>query len=380
MNSTIHNRFPFPAEQLLTPCLKVCPETLRDNLSSMIRIAGSAAGLRPHVKTHKCPHIVGLAASMGIVKHKCATLAEAEMLAGVASDVLLAYPLLGPAVSKFAELASHFTKCRWATVVDDPAAMLQLDQEFSRRNLQVEVYLDIDIGMHRTGIAPGDQAVELAKRVHNGSSLQLSGLHVYDGHHHQADRQQRTDAVRDSIQSVVALVEQMRSQGLPVPRLVCGGTPTFPVFAQLAELWPDAVQMPEIELSPGTSVLSDYIYGRDFSDIAGIRPAATLLTRVISKPGSGLITVDLGYKAVASDPPVGKRCHFLGLKDAEEMRHSEEHLVVRTTEADRLQLGQILEVVPSHICPTVALHSSMLVVQDGMVQDDWPIVRHRLYY
>ena len=139
------------------------------------------------------------------------------------------------------------------------------------------------------------------------------------------------------------------------------------------------MRLPSVELSPGTSVLSDYNYGRDYPDIAGIAPAAILLTRIISKPGPDLITLDLGYKAISADSPAGKRCHFVDLADAEEVRHNEEHLVVRTSAATGLKLGQVLRVVPAHICPTVALHDYLHAVSQGRVVDSWPVDRRRLY-
>ena len=166
---------------------------------------------------------------------------------------------------------------------------------------------------------------------------------------------------------------------LAIARLVCGGTPTFPVFVNWAASSGQRTDLPGVELSPGTSVLSDFNYGRDYPDIVGIQPAAMLFTRVVSKPAPNLITVDLGHKAVAADPPAGRRCHFVDLPDAQEVKHSEEHLVVQTSVADKIAVGQILRVLPGHICPTVALHHHLVVVDQGAVQGLWPVVRHRIY-
>jgi D-threonine aldolase len=389
---------PFPIDQLLTPCLAVFPSVIEQNLRTMIDIAGSPKNLRPHVKTHKCRQIVEMAVSMGIVKHKCATLAEAEMLASVATDVLLAYPQVGPAVKKLADLVCKFSGCRWATVVDSPEDVTWLSSEFSKRDLRIDVYIDIDTGMHRTGIQPSQRAVELARQIQRSPGLHLAGLHVYDGQNHQSDPGQRRLAVVESMRLVSDFVVALQNQGVPVKRLVCGGTPSFPVFAELRGNWQGAAGLPELELSPGTTVLSDFNYDRDFPDIAGIQPAALLLTRVVSKPGGNLVTVDLGYKAVSPDQPAGSRCHFLDLPDAQEVRHSEEHLVIRTQSADRLKLGQMLRVLPAHICPTVALHDQMMLLDDSVILDDsvgfddsvvleklmvvdqWPVVRYRLYH
>jgi D-threonine aldolase len=366
-------------DHLLTPCLAVSPRVVRDNYQAMIAIAGSADRLRPHVKTHKCPEIVKIASKLGISKHKCATLAEAEMLAELTRDILIAYPLVGPNVAKLADLAASFPQVRFSTVIDCARAANLLGQVFSERNQAIDVLIDVNVGMNRTGIPPNENATVLAKQIKQLSSLNLVGLHVYDGQNHQPNLSERTEAVTSLMNPVVELVQELNSINIPIGKLVCGGTPTFPVFAKWASLNSDKPNVPQVELSPGTSVLSDYNYGRDYPDIVGVQPAAMLFTRVVSKPGPGLITVDLGHKAVAADPPAGRRCHFVDLPDAEEIKHSEEHLVVRTAQADNLEVGQVLRVLPGHICPTVALHANMVVVEDGKVSGFWPIMRHRIY-
>ncbi len=368
--------------ELMTPCLLVYPDIIRSNLAEMLRIAGGATRLRPHVKTHKCADIVRMALAMGINKHKCATLAEAEMLANCgAPDVLIAYPQTGPSIEKLLDLTQLFAQTEFTTVVDNALALRELAAVTSRRGISLQVLIDIDSGMHRTGIAPDADAVELAREIVDCSTLRLVGLHVYDGHNHQSDLQERQSAVAALMQPVFQLVKQLRGEGIPIDKVVCGGTPTFPVFAEL--------QVPveimqggrlELELSPGTTVLSDFNYGKNYRDMSGIRHAAMLLTRVISKPGKDLLTVDLGYKAVASDPPAGHRCSFPELPDVEQIQHSEEHLVLRTSAAGSYQVGDVLYAIPAHICPTVALHAQLQVVENGHVTGNWPVsARHRLY-
>jgi D-serine deaminase-like pyridoxal phosphate-dependent protein len=364
-------------ENLLTPCLLVYPDIVLANLRETIRVAGGAARLRPHVKTHKTPEIVRMGMSEGIDKHKCATLSEASMLAqcGVA-DVLVAYPQVGPAIACLADLVANFPATKFSTVVDNSQALDQLSRVFQSRGSTIEILLDIDSGMHRTGIPAGPAAMVLYERIASAPAVRPAGLHIYDGQNHQAELEVRRGAVRDLLPPILDMVRQLTNSGLPVPKLVCGGTPTFPVFAQLQS----EILGVEIELSPGTCVLNDFNYGRDYPDMAGIQPAALLLTRVVSRATTGQVTVDLGYKAVASDPPAGKRCHFLNLVDAREIQHSEEHLVIESPQAERLKIGDVLYVQPAHVCPTVALHSQMLVVKEGRVVDHWAVLgRDRLY-
>ncbi len=361
---------------LITPCLLVYPHLLRKNLAETIRIAGSPQRLRPHVKTHKTPQIVQLELEAGITKHKCATLAEAQMLAECgAPDVLISYPQVGPAIRRLGELVDLFPGTRFSTVVDNATSLRQLESEFEKHVNRLSVLLDIDTGMHRTGIGLGAAADELYRQLSRSSVLTAGGLHVYDGQNHQSDEPERRAAVDSLIAPVMAMVERLAADGVAVPKLVCGGTPTFPLFAELANSGTSV----EIECSPGTCVLTDFNYSNNYRDMAGFRPAAVLMTRVISKSVPGRVTVDLGYKAVASDPPAGRRCHFLNLPDAKEIQHSEEHLVVESPAADELNVGDVLYVVPAHICPTVALHSHLIVVEDGQVVNRWRVTaRDRL--
>jgi D-serine deaminase-like pyridoxal phosphate-dependent protein len=353
---------------VFSPGLLFYRDVIRHNIDMLIaRVGGDPRRLRPHVKTHKTREIARMQIERGIMKHKCATIAEAEMLAGVgAADVLLAYNLVGPNTGRFARLRETFPACRFSTVVDHPLAAEALSDAFLGATRPVEVLLDVDVGQHRTGIAAGAAAVQLYETVARLPGLAPGGLHVYDGHNHQPHLEERRQAVDRLLTVVTELKETLTAKGLPVPRTVLGGTPTFPVYAELR--WPDA------ECSPGTCVLNDSNYAAWFADLGEFQNAALLLTRVISRPTPRRVTFDLGYKAVASDPPAGKRCVLLGLPDAEAVLHNEEHLVVETAAAERFRPGDVAYAVPAHVCPTTALHKFAYVVEGGKVVDRWEIV------
>jgi D-threonine aldolase len=191
------------------------------------------------------------------------------------------------------------------------------------------------------------------------------GLHVYDGHNHQGAPDERRTAALAGLDSALTLRRTLESRGWPVPRLVVGGTPTFPVYAPL--------DVPGLECSPGTSLLYDAGYGNRFSDL-GFVPAALLLTRVISRPTRTRVTFDLGYKAVASDPPAGKRLTLLDIHNYEAVIHNEEHLTIETDDAERFQPGDLAFAIPTHVCPTVALHRQAVVIEGGRVTGAWNIV------
>ncbi len=352
---------------VFSPGLLFYKDLIRKNIDLAVRMAGGPEKLRPHVKTHKTREIVRMALEAGITKHKVATVAEAEMVAGCgAPDVLLAYPVVGPNCGRVARLAAAFPGCRFSVLADHPAPLHALSGAMSAAGAAVDVMLDLDVGQHRTGIAPGDDAAALYEQTARLPGLRPGGLHVYDGHNHQESLPEREAAVKRLLQPVLALRDGLGRKGLPVPRLVVGGTPTFPVFVQLG--------LPDAEYSPGTCFLQDHGYGTRFTDVSGFVPAALLLTRVISKPTSTRLTLDLGYKAVASDPPAGKRCVLLNVPDYEPVLQNEEHFVIDTPAAGRFQPGDEVYALPTHICPTCALHRQAYVVEGGRVTETWDIV------
>jgi D-serine deaminase-like pyridoxal phosphate-dependent protein len=354
------------ASAIFSPALVFYKELIQRNIARAIEIAGHPSRLRPHVKTHKTREIVRLQLAAGITKHKCATLAEAEMLAdcGV-PDVLLAYHLVGPNCGRMARLMQAYPQCRFAVLADHPAAAQALSDAMTAQRQEVDVLLDVDPGQHRTGIAPGPEAVSLYSQIAQLPGLCAGGLHIYDGHNHQENAAERQAAVQKQVETVLALSATLKEKRLPVPRLVLGGTPTFPIYARL--------DLPEVECSPGTCFLNDHSYSARFADLGGFTPAALLLTRVISRPTSNRITLDLGYKAVASDPPAGHRCVLLDVPGATAVIHNEEHLVVETPAADRYRPGDEVYAMPTHICPTCALHRQAHVVEDGVVTEQWAI-------
>jgi D-serine deaminase-like pyridoxal phosphate-dependent protein len=356
--------FRVPHDELLSPSLVVDRGRLVENLWTMIQVARGADRLRPHVKTHKMAAVVRLAESMGIRKHKCATIAEAEMVAAAGgTDVLLAYPVVGPNVRRLANLVRHYPETVFRAMVDDPDVARALSEGFEGQSLPLPVLVDLDVGMGRTGIAPGGQAEALYERLERLPNLVPDGLSAYDGHIHDFDPVERAEKARPGIEQTLALRDRLLARGLPVPRLVLGGTPTFPIHAALDE--------PGVECSPGTCALHDAGYSTRYPDLPFV-PAAALLTRVISRPRPGRICLDLGHKAVAADPP-GARLTLLGVPDATLGGQSEEHLVVDTPHAAEFPPGTPLLAIPMHVCPTCALHRQVYVIEDGELVGEWEV-------
>ncbi|HMC66031.1 MAG TPA: D-TA family PLP-dependent enzyme [Gemmataceae bacterium] len=352
---------------VFSPALVFYKDLIRRNIGRAVEIAGRPGRLRPHVKTHKTREIARMELAAGITKHKCATLAEAEMLAGCGvKDVFLAYNLVGPNCERLAKLVRAFAECRFAVQADHPAAARMLSEAMAAHGQNVDVLIDIDVGQHRTGIEPGAEAIKLYELFGQLPGLRPGGFHVYDGHNHQEDVAERRAAVAEQIEPVLAMREALLKKGLPIPRMVMGGTPTFPIYARM--------DLPGLECAPGTCFLQDHGYGTHFPDLTGFVPAALLLTRVISRPTATRVTLDLGYKAIASDPPAGKRCVLLNVPEYQPVLQNEEHFVIETPAAERFRPGDEVYALPTHICPTCAMHKHAYVAENGRIVDRWEIV------
>lgn len=349
-------------EEIASPALLVYPARVRENVRRMIALAGGTERLRPHMKTHKMAEVIRMQREAGISKFKCATIAEAEMAARAgAEDVLLAYPPVGPNPERLLRLVKAFPKTKFSAIADDAGAIGRLSDVFAHGGETIEVLLDVDNGMHRSGIAPGAKAVELYRLLADSPGLRAGGFHVYDGHVREADLKARIAHAEADYAPVAQLRQELESQGLPVPHVVAGGTPTFPVHARHADR----------ECSPGTCAFWDVSYAGKFPDF-DFMPAALVLTRVISKPGDNRLCLDLGYKAISPDNP-GDRVQLLEPSDAKPVVHSEEHLTIETSHAAEFAVGDALYGVPFHICPTVALHREAVVIENGRAVDRWSV-------
>ncbi len=333
------------------------------NLGRMLAIAGDPTRLRPHLKTHKLGECVAMQVAAGILKAKVATVAEAEMAAlnGV-RDVLLAVQPVGPQALRLARLARRFPEVTFSAVLDDADALENLALAIRAvGSPKIGVWVDLDVGQHRTGIEPGPGADLLVERMQREGSVIFRGLHAYDGHLGMADVVERERACEAAYGPVTALRERLESRGIRVPTVVAGGSPTFALHARREG----------VELSPGTTLFWDAGYGQKLKDLP-FEPAAFLLARVISRPGKDRICLDLGHKAVGSEMP-HPRVVFPELGEVEVLGHSEEHLVLRTERASGMRVGTVVMGIPWHICPTVALHQEVWVIRDGVVKDRWAV-------
>jgi D-serine deaminase-like pyridoxal phosphate-dependent protein len=352
-----------------SPALLFFRSRIEHNLRLMLKIAGDPSRLRPHVKTHKTAEIIAMQLKLGITKFKASTIAEAEMCAAVgATDVLLAMPCVGINAHRLAELALKFPDTQFSSIADDVDTVRCLASAAQQHNVTLGVYLELDCGMSRTGIVPGDEAAILAHAMKETPRLQFRGLHAYDGHIHDDSLDVRRERCDAAFEPILQFRCRLQGEGIIVKELVAGGSPTFGIHATY----------PDRTLSPGTTVLWDFGYGDKYPADLPFQPAAMLLARVISKPGKNRITLDLGHKSVAPENP-HPRVRFEELPDAVAVMQSEEHLVLETDRAHEFTIGQALHGLPRHVCPTVSMHGEAYVIEGGQTTERWPITaRNRL--
>jgi D-threonine aldolase len=344
-----------------SPALLIYPARIKNNIRRLLEKAG-AERLRPHVKTNKMAEVNQLMLDAGIKKFKAATIAEAEMLAMIeAPDVLLAYQPTGPKIQRLIRLVQKYPETVFSCLVDHLGTARVLSEEFSAAGLTAFVYIDLNLGMNRTGILPENASV-LFQNLQSMTAIEILGLHAYDGHIKDRDEKIREEKCRMAFIPVLTLKKDLENIAGRKLILIAGGTPTCLIHAAAGDR----------ECSPGTFVFWDKGYAEQLPE-QPFEWAALLMTRVVSIPTTDLICVDLGNKSVASENPQ-PRVFFLNSPDASPMMHSEEHLVLKVPDSKIFTPGDVFYGVPWHICPSVALYDQAFVVENNRVVGSWRII------
>jgi D-threonine aldolase len=345
-------------DEVDSPALLIYPERVQQNIKAALDSIDDIGRLRPHIKTHKSPQVCSMMIDAGITKFKCATIAEAEMLAAAgAKDILLAYQPVGPKVKRLAELSQEFPGCKFSCLIDNLEAASSIASEFSKINHQLPVYIDLNVGMNRTGINPVD-TIPLFESALSLRGISIVGLHAYDGHLRDVDYNERKKRCDEAFASVEKVQKEVKAKFNRDLTIVAGGTPTFSIHNKRRE----------IECSPGTFIYWDQGYAQILPEQHYLF-AALVMTRVVSKPAPGMVCLDLGHKAIASENPLAQRVYFINGPDLEPVGHSEEHMVFTCRKDYRI--GEVFYGVPHHICPTVALHDQAAVVRKQRVTEYW---------
>lgn len=351
-------------DQIDTPALLIYLQRVKENIRLLKNMIDNPKRLRPHVKTHKTREATLLLMEAGINKFKCSTIAEAEMLGMCkAADVLLAYPAFGPKMQRFTALVKKYPETRFSCLIDNLTSAEQASEIALNHNLVLEVFIDLNLGMNRTGIKPGKKATQLYEDSTKLKGIRLLGFHSYDGHIREKDMLKRTLISEKSFAPVDKMIQELERKGYKELKLIMGGSPTFPIYAKRKD----------VECSPGTFVFWDKGY-QDSLPEQPFLPAAVISTRIISLPDETKLCLDMGYKSVAAENDLNHRVYFLNAPDLKVVSQSEEHLIVEAPKGHSWKVGDLIYGLPIHICPTCALYEYATIVEEGKATDKWRII------
>ncbi len=352
-------------EQLETPVPVVDLDRLSHNLDRMAAYATlHGLRLRPHVKTHKSPRIAAEQLRLGAAGLACATLREAEVMAEVCHDLLVAYPPVGAArLERLARLPSHV---RLAVAADDVQALDALAVAARLGQRTIDVLVEADLGMHRVGVTAPEKAVAMARHIDRASSLRFAGLQFYPGHVRAHVKEQDAGLAQVG-HDLAEYIAALTAAGLP-PHTVSGGST------------PMAWRMHEVsgvnEVRPGTYVYNDrttaQIGACDWEDCA-----LTVLATVVSVSVKGQAVVDAGTKALGREPLRAEGDGYGALLDHPDVlvtRLSEEHGILDLSRSSwRPRLGDQVRIVPNHVCIVVHLFDEIIGVRGHAVETRWPV-------
>ncbi|MCZ6644330.1 MAG: DSD1 family PLP-dependent enzyme [Gammaproteobacteria bacterium] len=358
---------PVPIAQLPTPALLIDESALERNLKRMATyLADKGKGLRPHAKTHKCPIIAQRQLALGAVGVCAAKVSEAVVLVNSGVDaVLITSAVLS---ENKAEIVGDLArKSDELIVVVDSDQGLELLLRHVPEGTQLGVIVDVDVSMGRTGTRDETQIVKLAERCVNSTNLRYRGIQHYAGHlMHVEGYEKRREKSLSLWQRISEICEMLGDRGL-APEIVTGaGTGTYNIDCGVSEI---------TDLQTGSYIFMDQEYRLIGAEQGGLfddfEVSLSVVTTAISQPVAGLITVDGGYKAFASDTVNPEPMTIAGSKYR--FGGDEHGIVILEKGTQEPVLGGIQQFITPHCDPTVNLHDGYWVCNDGLVHSFWPI-------
>lgn len=346
-------------EQIDTPALLLDLDKLEGNIERMAAFLGDrAARLRPHTKTHKCPIIAHKQIESGAIGVTCAKLDEAEVMARAGiRDILIANQIVGR--RKIERLMGLATWTEVMVAVDDMRNVADLSAAATLRGVSLRLLVEVDVGMGRCGVEPGEPAVPLAREVASSRGLVFEGLMGYEGHAVlRPTFEERKEKAEAAMALLVKAKKGIEATGLEVGIVSAGGTGTYDITGQ----YPGVT-----EIQAGSYATMDVRY-RDCG--LPFQCALTCLATVISVPRRGVAITDAGMKALTPEFGMPEVVEGPGISLT---RLSEEHGVLRLANGVRLNAGDKIEFIPSHGCTTINLHDEFYALRNGVVEAIWPI-------
>lgn len=349
-------------DELDTPALCLDLDVMDRNMGLVAEACRAAeVSWRPHVKGHRCGAIGAMEVAAGAIGLTCAKLGEAELMAqaGV-RDLLIANAIVGPRkLARLLELSSHADPI---VAIDHVQQLRPLAAAFAAAGRAVRVVIEVDIGLGRCGVEPGDAALPLAREATSLPGIELAGLMAWEGHLIRiADRDEKERAIHDALRGLLDTKLALEAAGIACPIVSCAGTGSF----QISLAHPGIT-----EVQAGGAIMMDAFY-RDDCGVTGLGNALTLLTTVVARPTPTRAIVDAGRKALNVEIAMPRVCGRPGV--AFERMSAEHGQLGIAPEAGVLAIGDRLEVVPGYADLTVFLHDRFYGFREGRLEEILPI-------
>jgi 3-hydroxy-D-aspartate aldolase len=352
-------------EDIDTPALVLELDAFERNLRTLAdSVKGKSVRVRPHAKTHKCPEIAKRQIAHGAIGVCCQKVSEAEALIdGGVQDVLVSNEVVG--APKIARLAQLSKRAHVGVCVDHPDNLAALQAAVEHAGAKLDVYIELEVGMRRCGVAPGPAAVEMARAISRSKNLRFAGLQAYHGRaQHMRTLEQRHAAIESAAQHVFEMKRLLEKAGIPCPIVTGAGSGTYMLETE-AGAWD--------ELQPGSYIFMDVDYAKNewAAPLPRFEHALFVLATVMSRPAADRAIVDAGLKASSVDSglPLVWRRDGLTYRGA-----SDEHGWIELAPGVQSPaLGEKLFLIPGHCDPTVNLYDWYVCVRNNRVEAVWPI-------
>jgi D-serine deaminase-like pyridoxal phosphate-dependent protein len=350
-------------EALDTPALLVDLDLLERNIERMARtiVREAGVGWRPHTKAMKTPALAWMCIEAGAHGVTCAKLGEAEVMADAGiRDILVANQVIG--ALKIRRLANL---CRHADVIvcaDDIGNVAEIDAAAALAGSRPRILIEVDVGMARAGVAPGEPALELARRIAELPNVRFAGLQTWESHTlSERDEAEKRRQIAEALAGFTDTAERIRADGIPVDVVSCGGTGTY---------WISAFEPGITEIEAGGGIYCDVRYRHDFG--VDHEYALTVLSTVTSRPTARRVICDAGFKTLSAHHSIPEA---LGIGPVDIFKLSAEHGVITlAADNDAPARGDRFEIVPGYSDSTVFLHDMMYGIRDGRVETAWPLL------
>jgi D-serine deaminase-like pyridoxal phosphate-dependent protein len=353
--------------ELSTPALTIDLDLLERNLAQMASYCREhGLGLRPHTKTHKTPEVARMQVEGGAVGLTVAKVGEAEVMANAGlNDILVAYPIYG--AEKLRNLMNIAKACRVLVSLDAEATAAELSRAASEQGAVVGVLVEFDVGLRRCGLQPGPACVELARKVEKMPGLKFRGLMTYSGNiwGTEEERREETRRVAEQVEHALGAFAEAR---MPVEIVSGGSTPS----ARLSHFIPGLT-----EIRPGTYIYNDL--NTFYQGVCRLEDcAARVVTTVVSTAVPGRAMIDAGSKTLSSDllgsgPKTGHG-YVAEAPDACLIKLNEEHGHLDISRSNHhFHVGEVLTVIPNHVCTCVNMHDEVFLVREEQVVGSWRV-------